>query len=388
MTITQNIASYVLITQASEVANLAVELNHQQEIAIDTESNSLYAYQERVCLLQISTHTTDYIIDPLATSQGRRLDLGALGAVFANPAVKKVFHACEYDILGLQRDFGFEMTNVFDTMLAARALGWKRIGLASLLEQSFGVQLQKKWQRANWGVRPLQAEQLEYARQDTHYLLSLCTQIEAALRNQQLMQELREETDRVVRNSLRSGALGKNVQPDPHAFWRANKQRDLSPQQAAVLQALFWFREQRAALQDCPPFKIMSDDVLCDLAIKQPKTLDDLAAIPSLSTGQLHRFGHQLLSAIRKGQNNPPPAPPPVMLPPEAVRLRYDSLHHWRRERAQQRGVESDVILPREVLWELAQRNPQTLLELAQTPELGAYRLQLYGNALLELLRQ
>jgi ribonuclease D len=137
-------------------------------VAVDTESNSLFAYREQVCLVQFSTTQADFLVDPLALA-----DLTPLAPLFADPKIEKVFHAAEYDLLCLKRDFGFSFANLFDTMLAGRILGRKEIGLGAMLEAFYGVQADKRHQRANWGQRPLPAPLLEYATLDTHYLIPL-----------------------------------------------------------------------------------------------------------------------------------------------------------------------------------------------------------------------
>ena len=131
------------------------ELRLQARIAVDTESNSLHAYRERVCLLQFSTAQQDYVLDPLAMT-----DLSALGPVLLDPAIEKIFHAAEYDILCLRRDYGFGFDNIFDTMQAGRILGRKLAGLDRLLEDKFGLKVSKRLQKADWGARPLSPELL------------------------------------------------------------------------------------------------------------------------------------------------------------------------------------------------------------------------------------
>ena len=147
---------------------LAGELTRQPRLAVDTESNSLYAYREQVCLIQFSTPETDYLVDPLALN-----DLSRLAPIFANPEIQKIFHAAEYDLITLKRDFGFTFTNLFDTMQATRILGYQQVGLDSILAEKFGVIVNKRFQKANWGQRPLPADLINYARLDTHYLLDL-----------------------------------------------------------------------------------------------------------------------------------------------------------------------------------------------------------------------
>src|SRR5690606_21288536 len=117
-------------------------LAREPAVGVDTESNSLFAYRERVCLIQFSTPTQDFIVDPLALG-----DLSGLAPLFANPAQQKVFHAAEYDIICLKRDYGFQFANLFDTMVAARTLGWPQLGLAAILENHFGVKMNKRFQR-------------------------------------------------------------------------------------------------------------------------------------------------------------------------------------------------------------------------------------------------
>ena len=147
-------------------------------VAVDTESNSLYAYQERVCLIQFSIPNQDYLVDPLALE-----DLSALAPLFNSSKIEKIFHAAEYDIIMLDQDFGFDFENLFDTMVAARILGWKAVGLGSILKDQFGIEVEKKYQRANWGKRPLSKDMLVYAQLDTHYLISLRERIKSDLEN-------------------------------------------------------------------------------------------------------------------------------------------------------------------------------------------------------------
>jgi len=162
-------------------------LGAQTSVAVDTESDSLYSYFEKLCLVQFSTREADYIVDPLA------LSLAPLASFFADARIEKVFHAAEYDILCLKREYHFTFANIFDTMVAARILGWKQVGLGAILHERFGVTLNKKMQRADWGRRPLTTEQLAYAREDTHYLLALRDLQKAELEQRGHWEEAREE---------------------------------------------------------------------------------------------------------------------------------------------------------------------------------------------------
>lgn len=290
----------ILVADAAGLERLAAELAAEPALGVDTESNSLYAYRERVCLVQFSTQRRDYVVDPLAIE-----DLGALGPLFANRAQLKIFHAAEYDVICLKRDYGFAFANLFDTMVAARTLGWAQLGLGALLEANFGVRLNKRLQRANWGERPLTSELLDYARLDTHYLVALHDRLAGELAAAGRAAEAQEEFARLERMSG-GAANGAN----PHAFWRINGARDLAPAQAAVLRELHHYRERQAERADRPPFKIMSDQTLLEVTRAAPRELGDLAGLTGMTPQQIRRHGTQLLAAVRRGQAAPPAHPP------------------------------------------------------------------------------
>jgi len=164
------------------------DLSVQPRVSVDTESNSLHAYQEQVCLVQFSTPTTDYILDPFVFS-----DLSALGPLFNNPSQEKIFHAAEYDLICLTRDFGFEFANLFDTMYAARVLGYPLVGLDNMLSEKMGITIDKRHQKADWGARPLTHSQIDYARLDTHYLFQLRDVLEKELAQKERLELARED---------------------------------------------------------------------------------------------------------------------------------------------------------------------------------------------------
>ena len=367
----------ILVADPDSLTRLARTLAAVPVVAVDTESNSLHAYRERVCLIQFSTPDADYIVDPI-----RLADLGALAPLFANPGQQKVFHAAEYDLVCLKRDYQFTFANLFDTMSAARTLGWPKVGLADILAIHFGVTLNKKYQRADWKRRPLTAEQLDYARLDTHFLVALRDKQLAALTQAGNLAEADEEFERLAR----LGGAPDKAGPDPAAFWRVKGARDLTPAQAAVLQAVFAYREQQAERMDCPPFKIMGEATLLELALRAPRDAADLSKVPGMTPDQIRRYAQGLLPAIEQGRHAPPHAAPPLDRESDEVRDRYDRLHTWRKNRARVRGVESDVILPRTALWDLARRPPRSHGELAQIADFGPWRRETYGAEILALL--
>ncbi len=366
----------ILVADEDSLGRLVLALVSHPVVAVDTESNSLHAYRERVCLIQFSTPAADYIVDPI-----KLRDLNSLAPFFANPDQQKVFHAAEYDLICLRRDYGFAVTNIFDTMNAARTLGWPQVGLAAILDTHFGVTLNKKYQRADWKRRPLMPEQLDYARLDTHYLVALRDRQLQALTESGHWPEAQEEFERIA--LPRGDSDSADSAP---AFWRVKGARDLTPPQAAILQALFAYREQQAERLDCPPFRVMGEAALLELARRAPRQTEDLQGLPGMTPDQIRRHAHGVLDAIQQGLHSPAPLAPRTDREADDVQDRYDRLHTWRKDRARARGVESDVILPRTALWDLARRQPRTPGELAHIADFGPWRREAYGEEILRLL--
>jgi ribonuclease D len=365
-----------IITTTDSLKSHVDRWQHEDLLAIDTESNSLHAYQEQVCLIQLSTRETDFIIDPLMVE-----NLDSLGDLVADSGIEIIFHAAEYDLMCLKRDFGFAFTHLFDTMLAARVCGAKKLGLASMLEEHFGVKANKKYQRANWGERPLTAEMLHYAQLDTHYLPELRTYWHSQLADMGRLEEAQE----IFRELCATPAAEHHFDPD--GFWRINGMHHLEPRQIAILQALYEYREDTARRRDYPPFKIMGDKTLLALAEAEPGRMDQLRGIRGMSSGQIRRYGRGILNAVRQGQQAKPPRRPPAPpRPDDDIVARYEALHNWRKNRARQRGVESDVIVSKDAMWALARVAPSSPAELDRIRELGPWKTETYGQEILKVI--
>jgi len=365
-----------MIRHGRQLHALVDQLRGVPLLAVDTESNSLYAYYEQVCLIQLSTRERDYIVDPLALD-----DLSPLGEVLADPATEIVFHAAEYDVISLKRDFGFRFGRLFDTMMAARICGWEQVGLGAILEAQFGVQAAKQYQRADWSVRPLPAEQLRYAQMDTHYLPALRDILAGELEALGRTEEAQE-----IFASL-AELPPAEYEFDPEGYWHINGVQKLRPNQMAIVRELYLTRDELARRRDQPVFKIFTDRALVELALLQPRRLGDLDAVRALSGRQARRYGDAIIQAVARGKEASPPQRPPRRQPDQAVLTRYDMLRAWRKQRAVERGVESDVILPRETLWVLAREVPQRAEDLDNIPGLGPWRRAEYGAELIALLK-
>ncbi|NWG17773.1 MAG: HRDC domain-containing protein [Chloroflexi bacterium] len=357
-------------------SRLVDDLSSQPLIAIDTESNSLYAYRERICLIQISTRSADYIVDPL-----RVANLHLLGPLLADPSIEKVFHAAEYDLMCLKRDYGFTISGLFDTMVAARICGHKAIGLDKMLSLYVGVTMDKSHQRDDWGQRPLSEESLLYAQMDTHYLPMLRDRLRDELAR---INALDEAWETFVENA-RVPAI--NHQFDPEGYWRIGFNADLSRRQMALLRELYLLRESIAEERDTPPFKVFGDSVLVALAVAAPYTPERMKGIPGMTRAQIDRYGQRIVQAVERGRRAPVPQPPPRPVTDPIVTERYNALRLWRKTRAEARGVESDVILSKDTLWSLAQRGPAHPDDLRGINGLGPWRIATYGQEILDILK-
>ncbi|MCB9454050.1 MAG: HRDC domain-containing protein [Anaerolineaceae bacterium] len=358
---------------------LMEKLAQEPLLAIDTESNSLYAYRSRVCLIQISTRKTDYILDPL-----RIADLSPFGVLLANPRIEKIFHAAEYDLVGLKRDYGFELHNLFDTMVAARICGIKGVGLGAMLTNyvSSSIPLDKSHQRDDWGQRPLSESSLLYAQMDTHYLPALRDRLHVELKRRGHLAEaleLFEETSTVPLI---------NPEVDPEGYWKIGIPRSLNRRQMAILRRLYLLREELAEELDTPPFKVMNDSVLVAITEANLSSLRDLYYVRGLSDSQVARYGEDIMAAVEAGKEDKAPRPPKPTPPSDpALVERYTTLLDWRKHHARQRGVESDIVISKGALWAIAGRYPHTLHELEGIPGLGPWRLETYGVSLLDALK-
>jgi ribonuclease D len=274
-----------LVADPEALARLAGALRDEPVIALDTESNSFHVYRERVCLLQLSTRTADFVVDPFA------VDVRPLGAVLCDGR-ETVLHGADYDVRCLKREYGWKLPRLFDTMAAARRLGEEGLGLSALVEAQFGVRLSKTFQRSDWGRRPLSAEQISYAALDTHYLLAIHARQSAALAARGAVDEARREFDRIAAVEPREKVF------DPEGYRRIKAARDLDAGGRAVLRALYVAREERASAIDRPPFKVLAEDTMVHIARRRPRTREELGEVPGVTESVLRRMGDAIFAAV------------------------------------------------------------------------------------------
>jgi len=364
----------VWVSQPSELKNLVDELRTQPRAAVDTESNSLHAYREQVCLIQISTPQHDYLIDSVELT-----DLQALSPFFANPKTEKIFHAAEYDVICLHRDYGFRFNTLFDTVIAARILGHKVIGLGDLLAEYFNVEVNKQFQKSNWGKRPLTSEQVDYARLDTHYLIDLRDILEKELREKNLLELAQEDFKRACQPANGNGKT-------PRASWeRIGGHQDLTPRQLSILNELCVCREEIAEQLDRPVFKVISDELLLSMAQTMPDSAKGLEEA-GLTKLQIDKFGSKFLKSIRTGRNAQSVVRTRSKRLNDTTLARLEKLKEWRKKEAAGMKVESDIILPKPMLYAIAEQGPRDMEKLNNLMAESPWRFQHYGESILKAL--
>ena len=315
-------------------------------LAVDTEADSFHHYREKICLIQLSFGTNDLLIDPLA-----EIDLEPLREPLGDPRLPTVMHGADYDVRLLGRCCGLEVRGLFDTMIAARLAGETAFGLSSLLERHFGVVLDKRFQRADWSVRPLTDEMKRYAVLDTRHLIEL-----AALLRERLESEGRGGW--AAEEFLRLEQVRWQEDEGSRERWHKIKGAGKLPRETlAVVRELAALRDEVARQRDRPLFRILRDDALLELARLGPTELRELERVSVLPrrwrTGADARA---LLEAVARARALPPESwperPPRKGRPPTdpALNDRVQELRDGRDELAGRLGLDPAIIAPRAVL--------------------------------------
>ncbi|MDW7644804.1 MAG: ribonuclease D [Desulfuromonadales bacterium] len=367
-----------IITTAPALAAFAQKLAGQSSIAVDLEADSMHSYREKVCLLQFTTEEETVLVDPLAVT-----DLAPLGPVLANPGIRKIFHAADYDIRCLYRDFSLEINGLFDTMIACQFLGEEKVGLADVLLKYFGIELDKQYQRADWSKRPLSPEMIRYAAEDTAHLHRLVIILEEALQEKGRLTWVQEEWRLLekVRHSEPGGPL----------FLRLKGAGALPRRSLAVLEALLQWRDREAQRRDCPHFKVLGNKSLLQLARTMPHSLQGLVGIEGISPRVVDRYGKSLLAAVEVGKAVPEGELPSFprterRVRDEKVDQRLAHLKAWRAEKAAELQMDPGIVINNALLEEIAWREPHNEEALRQIPGLKNWQGEVLAEGLLQTL--
>ena len=354
------------------VERFLAEISDITELALDTEGASFHRFLDRIYLLQLSTRDRSAIIDPLPIGSPARL-----GDLVQNKDIEVVFHDADYDLRLLHQDYGWHVTNIFDTRIASQLLGIKSFGLAALLEEYFDVKLDKKHQRADWSMRPLTPDMLEYAAQDTRYLLQLKDHLKAELGRRGRLHWAQEEFARLEGTRW-------EAEESMEGFLRLKGARDLSRRELAVLREVANWRDVVAADLDRATFRVMGNEALFELARRTPRSVSELAAIKGMPKGMIDRAGSDIVAAVRRG-----------IEVPEAELPKFPKGQRWNKDRdfddkvarlkavrdtaATRLELDPGVLCSRERLENVARSGAKTIEELAAVPDLRRWQIEEMG---------
>ena len=333
-----------MINREENLAELVGRLRHAEWVAIDTEADSLHAYPEKLCLLQISIEGADELVDPLA-----RLNLGPLLEALA--AREIIFHGSDYDLRLLHRTVGFVPHSIFDTMIAARLCGGLEFGLANLVQKYLQRTLEKGSQKADWARRPLTPRMEEYARNDTRHLKPLSDLLRAELAAKGRLEWLRETCARLV-------VEGTTPRPEEslRERWRLGGSSRLTRRGLGVLRELWLWREEVAIDLNRPPFFVLSHDTL--LALSEAASADQPVE-PLVPTRFPPHRRAGVLHAIERGRRLSPSQLPEIPRPErrrvtEAEKKRFADLKKKRDDVATALTLDPTLIASKSDLLELS----------------------------------
>src|SRR5438874_2822357 len=328
------------IASAAQLAKLISQIEPTHRVAIDTEADSLHCYREKLCLLQVSVPGHDYVVDPLAD-----LGFAPLCALLENKEI--VLHGADYDLRLLRRAFDFKPNRIFDTVIAARLLGIREVSLVALLRQHFGIELAKGSQKANWAQRPLSARMVEYAINDTRYLLPLAELLETELKKVQRFDWFEQSCQRAIEQAAVDRAR------DADETWRITGSGTLRGRAAAILRELWRWREREAEAADRPPFHILQNRELVNAAERFAE--GDVADYRHFSPRRRQAFREAAERAIQMAEADWPVSRRRFGTRPSSeIMRRIEELKQRRDRKAAELRLEPAFVAPRTTLESIA----------------------------------
>lgn len=335
----------LIITKNEALDDWCGTLEKFDPIALDTEGDSLHCYFEKLCLIQIGLPGKNVLIDPLVP-----IDFSRFNAILAGKRI--VLHGCDYDLRMLRRGTKFTPGEVFDTYLGARLVGLKEVGLASLVKEFFNIELPKSSQKANWALRPLTQTMIEYAINDTLYLIELAERLSEELHAKGRWEWFRESCQKAVL------AAGEDREKDPERVWKVPGSNSLRGKALAVLRVLWYWRDAEAQKADRPSFQVIRNEELIELA---KLAEEGSPRIPQGVQGSRRKRLHSVLQqAMELPESEWPQRVPPVRIRATGEQdQRLEQLKNRRDRVAEGLQLDPGVVAPRQAL-ERISREPET----------------------------
>ncbi len=374
------LTDYQLIDSQGGLAEFIKKAREAQMIAADIEGDSMFHFQEKVCLIQMAANGHTVVIDPLAVR-----DLSGLKPLFESPSICKVIHGADYDVRSLYRDFGITINNLFDTQLASMYMGWQETSLEAVVARRFGVELDKRCQKKDWSRRPLAGDMAVYAASDVVHLIPLA---------RALMQEL----DRHGRLEwvLEECRLLSMVRPpennDDPLFMKFKGAGRLGPRQLAALEALLQVRNAIARQKDRPLFKIIGNAALKKIAIAQPDSIQELKESRDLSDKQFEMYGKAVMEALRNVRGIPEDELPRYPRQrsqrlSSRVPARVKVLRAWRDQKAASLDLNPALVLNRALIKAIAVDDPKDRATLEKVDGMHQWQVKAFGEDILNALK-
>ncbi len=374
-----NAPSYRLIRTAADLEQFAEGIRQEKIIAVDLEADSMFHYQEKVCLLQMAGNGENVVIDPLEVN-----DLSPLAPIFKDKRICKVLHGSDYDVRSLYRDFSIEINNLFDTQLASMFLGERETSLGAVVNRRFGIQLDKRYQKKDWSQRPLPNGMIEYAASDVFHLIPLSRMLMDELEAKQRLAWVKEECDNL--SEVRAVENGN----DP-LFLRFRGAGRLQRRNLAALEGLLQYRRELAIKKDRPLFKVFSNTALLTIATEMADTPQRMEAARCLSAKQIRIYGKTLAAVVKKASalaSKDLPAYPRRRRPGVSPRVpeRVKAIKAWRDRLADRLVLDPALLFNKALMTAIAIKKPADIQGLREIEGIRNWQMDAFGEDVLKVL--
>jgi ribonuclease D len=371
--------AYQLIDTIEDLEQFARRMAGERMLGVDLEADSMFHYQEKVCLLQMAGKGENVVIDPLEVK-----DLSPLAPIFKDRKVCKVLHGSDYDVRSLYRDFSIELNNLFDTQLASMYLGEQETSLGAVVNRRFEVALDKRYQKKNWAQRPLPEGMVDYAAADAIYLIPLARMLTDELEAKQRLHWVKEECE------LLSGVRPMDNGDDP-LFLRFRGAGRLPRRNLAALEGLLEYRRDLAIKKDRPLFKVFSNKSLLAIAAELADSPREMEATGCLSAKQIRIYGKKLAGIVRKAKAIPTvelPVYPRNRRPKVSPKVpdRIKAIKEWRDRRAEQLELDPALLFNKALMTAMAVKKPADIEHLRKIEGIRNWQVKDFGEEIVEVL--
>lgn len=371
--------SYRFIRTFMELRHFVDRIRRENILAVDLEADSMFHYQEKVCLVQMAGGNENVVIDPLDVN-----DLSPLAPIFKDPSVCKVFHGADYDVRSLYRDFSIEIDNLFDTQLASMFMGYRETSLEAVVGSRFGIQLNKRYQKKDWSQRPLPEGMVEYAASDVDYLIPLARQLMDELKAKERLDWVREECAYLA-------AVRPVDNGDDPLFLRFRGAGRLPPRNLAVLEGLLQYRRRLAIKKDRPLFKVFSNSALLKIATELADSPEAMEASRCLSPKQIRIYGKQLAAVVQQAKALPAedlPVYPRKRRPSVSAKVpgRVKAIKAWRDKLADDLEMDPALLFNKALMTAIALHKPAEISHLQRVEGIRNWQVEAFGEDVLKVL--